>query len=272
MLRANHVTVHYAGANQAALKGVSLTLEPGQRCALLGASGAGKSTLLRVLAGVQSADRGELHHQASQPRTAGQWRAWRQRIAMVFQDHGVIPRKTVLWHVLLGHLGRRSAWRACWFTPQADLEAAFAALDQVGLLDLAHRRVRDCSGGQRQRVGIARALVQRAEALLADEPIANLDPVTADDVMQRFSDFANPTDGPPRSLLVGLHHVATARNWADRIIALRDGQVCYDGPSTLFDAAAQASVYAATDAAASTPSADGPASPPPPSIQESTVA
>ena len=214
MLIGENLCVRYNQVDQPALDSVSVRLVPGQRHALLGPSGAGRSTLLRVLAGLQQADEGRISRNGWMPSTRKDWQRWCREIAMVFQDHGVIPRKTVLWHALLGHLGRRSVWRAAWFTPAADIDAAFAALNSVGLRELSHRRVRDCSGGQRQRVGIARALVQQADVLLADEPIANLDPHTASEVLDLITNFVAGTADEPRCAVVGLHQVTTARHWA----------------------------------------------------------
>ncbi|TVR13879.1 MAG: phosphonate ABC transporter ATP-binding protein [Planctomycetota bacterium] len=227
IISAQGIQVRYPGSEHAAVDGVDLHLSPGQRTVLLGPSGAGKSSLLRVLAQLQEPQQGTIYSDDPQLRTANS-RQWRCQVSMVFQDHALIPRKSALWHVLLGRLGRRSIWGSCWWWPRADITAAFAALERVGLSTLAHRPVRQLSGGQRQRVGIARALLQHPRVLLADEPIASLDPQTGRDILQLLGTLLS--DDPQRALLVSLHQVEAAQSWADRIIGLRQGRICFDGP------------------------------------------
>ncbi len=188
------------------LRGVSLDVAPGEVVALEGPSGAGKTTLLRAVAGLVAA-RGEV-------LAAG-------RPALVFQQHALASRLTARENALVGALGRLGFWRAAlrlW--PRAELAAADAALASVGLAGLEDRRADRLSGGQRQRVAIARALVQRAPVLLADEPVASLDPATAEGVLALLRDLAR---GQGLPVLVSLHQPDLAARFADRVLRLEDG-------------------------------------------------
>jgi len=188
------------------LRGVSLDVAPGEVVALEGPSGAGKTTLLRAIAGLVPA-RGEI-------LAAG-------RPALVFQQHALANRLTARENALVGALGRLGFWRAAlrlW--PRAEVAAADAALASVGLAGLEDRRADRLSGGQRQRVAIARALVQRAPVLLADEPVASLDPTTAEGVLGLLRDLALAQGLP---VLVSLHQPGLAARFADRVLRLEDG-------------------------------------------------
>ena len=235
MLSIEQVAVTYAGGT-AALHPTTLAFEPGAFTVLLGASGAGKSTLLRVLNGLVPASAGRVRADGIGPlQSATQWRAHRRRTGMVFQQHHLIGRLSALDNVLLGRIGQHATWRTLWPLPRADRIEALAALERVGLLACANRRADELSGGQQQRVGIARALVQRPRVLLADEPVASLDPASAESALRLMHDICR-ADGI--AAIVSLHQVALARRFADRVIGLAGGLVVFDAaPSELSDGA-----------------------------------
>jgi len=214
--------------NVKALKSTSLDIAQGSFVVLLGTSGAGKSTLLRSLNGlvkptsgsVSVAGLGELSDLSTLQRH-------RRQTGMIFQQHHLIGRLSVLNNVLLGRMGHHSGWRM--FTPwtRSEKEQALAVIDRVGLLERALARADQLSGGQQQRVGMARALVQQPRLLLADEPIASLDPNTSLRLLQLLHDICK-SDG--LTAVISLHQVEFARQFADRIIGLKQGAVVFDGP------------------------------------------
>jgi len=222
------------GAAQA-LKAVSLELAPGEMVALIGASGSGKSTLLRHVSGFISGDAdgsavrvGSLTMQAN-GRIDRRIRARRADVGFVFQQFNLVGRLTVLTNVLVGQLARMPSWRSlCMRFTAAERSEALEALARVGIAHLAHHRASAISGGQQQRVAIARALVQRAKLILADEPIASLDPESARNVMEILARI-NAEHGI--TVLVSLHQVQFALRYCRRTVALRLGEVVYDGPS-----------------------------------------
>lgn len=242
MISTSELSVTYANGYRA-LKPVSLQFRRGELTVLLGASGAGKSTLLRCLNGLVRASAGtvgSVHH----PDIAGSaevLRDHRRRTGMIFQHHQLIPRRSALQNVLTGRLSFHSPWRTLLPLPAADLRLALACLDRVGLLDYANARVDRLSGGQQQRVGIARALVSQPEVLIADEPVASLDPASADSVMDLIKHIC-AQDG--LTTVVSLHQLALARRIADRIIGIRAGEVVFDGAAHALCEAAVTSIYA----------------------------
>lgn len=213
---------------------MGLAIQPGEMVALIGASGSGKSTLLRHLSGLACGDR----HDASSIEIMGksvqaggqlsrQVRRLRADIGYIFQQFNLVGRLSVLRNVLLGCLGRMPRLRGSLglFTLE-DKALAMAALERVGLADYAHRRASTLSGGQQQRVAIARALTQRAEVILADEPIASLDPESARKVMDILADI-NERDG--KTVVVTLHQVDYAMRYCNRVVALKSGRIHFDG-------------------------------------------
>jgi phosphonate transport system ATP-binding protein len=238
MLKLEQVAVTYANGTTA-LHAASLDFRPGDFTVLLGASGAGKSTLLRVLNGLVPASAGRVQVDGlGAMESTAQWRAHRRRTGMVFQQHHLIGRLSALENVLLGRVGQHASWRTLWPLPRADRLAALAALDRVGLLACANRRADELSGGQQQRVGIARALVRRPRVLLADEPVASLDPASAESALRLMHEICR-ADGI--AAIVSLHQVALARRFADRVIGLAGGQVVFDvSPSNLSEPALEA--------------------------------
>ncbi|MGE0254368.1 MAG: phosphonate ABC transporter ATP-binding protein [Alphaproteobacteria bacterium] len=232
-----------------ALDGISLTVQPGEMVALIGASGSGKSTLIRHIAGLSVGDRdcGAIHVLGGAMQQGGRLapgvRQKRARIGVIFQQFNLVGRFTLLSNVLVGLLGQIDATRGCCglFT-DAEKRQAMAALARVGMEDYALQRASTLSGGQQQRGAIARALLQRAEVLLADEPIASLDPASALRVMDTLADI-NRKDG--MTVVVSLHQVDYALRCCPRTVALRDGRVVYDGPSSALTRGFLTEIYGA---------------------------
>ena len=216
-----------------ALNGVSVEVAAGEMVALIGPSGSGKSTLLRSITGLQTIDSGKgtisVFGEVVQKngRTTGATRAARQKLGMIFQQFNLVGRLSLFSNVMLGALGRIPGWKGflgAW--PSADKRLAMAALHRVGVADYAAQRANTLSGGQQQRGAIARALVQQAKVILADEPVASLDPVSARRVMDILREL-NRTDG--LTVLVTLHQVDYALRYCERVVALKAGKVVYDG-------------------------------------------
>ncbi len=214
-----------------ALKAINLSVAPGEMLALIGPSGSGKSTLLRSLAGLNLGDSGSVdvggRNVQSGGKLSGEIRDVRRSLGFIFQQFNLVGRLSLMSNVLVGCLGRVSGWRGLTgFFPRDERARAIAALDRVGLGEYADRRTSTLSGGQQQRGAIARALVQGANIVLADEPIASLDPVSARRVMDLLADL-NAKEG--LTVVVSLHQVDAATKWCKRVIAMRDGSMVYDG-------------------------------------------
>jgi len=237
------------GGPHRALAGVDLHLAPGEMVALIGASGSGKSTLLRHVSGFIAGDPGSgavrvgSHEIQAAGRIARNVRDQRVEVGFIFQQFNLVGRLTVMTNVLLGLLPRVPAWRSLTgrFTREEKAQA-WLALRSVGIENIAWQRASTLSGGQQQRVAIARALVQRARIILADEPIASLDPESARNVMEILSRI-NREQGI--TILVSLHQVQFARRYCTRAVALRQGQVVYDGPSAELEAGMLRQLYGA---------------------------
>jgi phosphonate transport system ATP-binding protein len=230
-----------------ALNGVSVEVRAGEMVALIGPSGSGKSTLLRSITGLQSIDAGagviEVFGTVVQKngRTTGAVRAARGKLGMIFQQFNLVGRLSLFSNVMLGALGRIPDWRGllgAW--PTADKTKAMAALHRVGVADYAAQRANTLSGGQQQRGAIARAIVQGAQAILADEPVASLDPVSARKVMELLVEL-NQRDG--LGVIVTLHQVDYAIRYCDRVVALKAGSIVYDGPSSGLDTKTLIDIY-----------------------------
>lgn len=220
-----------------ALNDLSLTVERGEMVALIGASGSGKSTLIRHIAGLVSGDadrgKGEIKVLGKSMQKSGiiakDVRRLRSRIGVVFQQFNLVSRLSLLTNVATGVLGRIPAWRGTLALFSNDEKRlAMHALARVGMDQYAGQRASTLSGGQQQRAAIARALVQQAEVLLADEPIASLDPESARRVMEILSTI-NREDRI--TVVVSLHQVDYALRYCPRTVAMRAGQIIYDGPS-----------------------------------------
>jgi phosphonate transport system ATP-binding protein len=226
MIRIENLSVVYPSGLRA-LAPTTLKLGTGAFTVLLGASGAGKSTLLRALNGLVRPTSGRVACELGDIASRRQMRVHRRRTGMIFQQHHLIGRATVLANVLTGRLGYYSAARTLFPLPSADKLRALDAIERVGLIEQALRRADELSGGQQQRVGIARALVQEPSLILADEPVASLDPATADRVLGLLHGICKADN---ISAVVSLHQLDFARRYADRIVGLAHGEVVFDGP------------------------------------------
>lgn len=233
----------YRPGDQPALDRVSLQTQPGEVVALLGMSGAGKSTLIRCLNGLVRPDEGSVTvlGRSVHTLTGSALREHRLEVGMVFQEYNLVDRLSVVENVLVGRLGRYPFWRAALgLFHKADVARAERALEQVGLEALRDRPARELSGGQRQRVGIARALVQEPRLILGDEPVANLDPVTATGVLELLVQLSR-SGGV--TLILSLHDVQLARAYCTRAIGLVKGRVVYDEPVSRLTSANLALIY-----------------------------
>jgi phosphonate transport system ATP-binding protein len=234
-LRIQQLDKHFSNGKHA-LRDINLHIGDGEMVALIGASGSGKSTLLRMVAGLLEADAApgsliEVNGQCVQRdgRIRSDIRGIRSQVGFVFQQFNLVDRLPVLVNVLVGRLHTMPWWRGLtgWFKPH-ERTLALDALQRVGILDCHAQRASTLSGGQQQRAAIARTLVQGARLVLADEPIASLDPEASRKVMEILTRI-QCEDG--RTVVVSLHQVDMAIRYCPRVIALNQGQVVYDGPS-----------------------------------------
>ena len=232
-VRLTQASKTFAGGRRA-LNEVSFEVQPGERVALLGASGSGKSTLLRCLCGLEVLDRGpgaiEVFGRRLQAdgRIAPDIREQRRQVGIIFQQFNLVGRLPVLTNVLTGLAAELPLWRAALARFSIPEKArALDALAAIGLDEQAFQRASTLSGGQQQRAAIARTLVQGARLLLADEPVASLDPESTRRVMEQLTAL-NRDQG--LTLIVSLHHVSVARRYCERVIALREGSLVFDGP------------------------------------------
>ena len=225
------------------LKDVTLTIQDGEFVAIIGRSGAGKSTLLRAVNRMHDITEGTLTVEGVNVSTlrGRELRRFRRGIGMVFQSFNLVTRTTVIRNVLSACVPEMPFWRVLLgaFRKQDKL-TALESLDKVGILDKAYIRADQLSGGQQQRVALARTLAQNPKIILADEPVAALDPVTAKQVMQ---DFVRINKDMGISILLNIHHVELAIEYADRIIGIRAGQIVYDGPAKAVDQTVLSSIY-----------------------------
>lgn len=235
-LTSNHPVVEVANLTKSfkgrtALQQVSCKIHAGEMVALVGASGSGKSTLLRTLNGLHSANAGSIKLFGSTLQSDGRLhskvRALRSQVGFIFQQFNLVSRLTALENVLIGSLSNVSLVRSAfhWFTP-AEKQQALSALERVGILEHAYKRASLLSGGQQQRVAIARCLMQGAKIILADEPIASLDPESARKVMELLTSL-NQDSGI--TVITSLHQIQMVRRFYDRTVALLDGAVVFDG-------------------------------------------
>ena len=213
-----------------AINGVHLKVEKGQVMALIGPSGAGKSTLIRCVNRLENPTSGEiwLNGENIVKMRSGKLRRARRNMGMIFQEYALVERLTVMENVLSGRLGYVGFWRS--FLRkflQSDINAAFGLLEKVGLDTMVNKRADELSGGQRQRVGIARALIQKPDILLVDEPTASLDPKTSRQIMRLITELCEENQ---LAAIINIHDVALAQMYAERIVGLREGSIVYDGP------------------------------------------
>jgi phosphonate transport system ATP-binding protein len=247
MIRVENLEVVYPNGTRA-LAPTSAAFASGAFTVFLGASGAGKSTLLRALNGLVTPTGGRIEVEGVGALSGGRnIQMHRRRTGMVFQQHQLIGRLSVLDNVLTGRLGYHSSLRTLLpFTAQ-EKQLALDAIERVGLIDYALRRADQLSGGQQQRVGIARALVQQPTLVLADEPVASLDPASADRVLGLMHRICK-ADGI--TAIVSLHQLDFAKRYADRIVALARGEIVFDGPPQHLGRQEIARIYGTTPAAA----------------------
>ena len=229
-----------------ALKGVSFDVKKGEFLVVIGLSGSGKSTLLRCLNRLHDPTGGEVFfydQDITKLETGKEIRDLRKKMGMIFQHFNLIPRHTVLNNVLMGKLGYTSTWKSLLglFSDQ-DKEEAMKYLSLVGIADKAHMRADQLSGGQQQRVAIARALTQNPKVLLADEPVASLDPATCHTVMD-YLQKVNQELGI--TIICNLHFLSLVRQYATRVIALKGGELVFEGDPKSIDAAWFEKIYGA---------------------------
>jgi phosphonate transport system ATP-binding protein len=225
-----------------ALTDISLKVEPGEMLVVLGPSGAGKSTLLRCVNRLVQPSSGEVRIAGEPPAGGGAaLRRLRSQVGMIFQDHNLVPRLSVLKNVLTGRLARMPAWMSLLqLFRDEDLRIALDCLKRVELDDRAWSRADRLSGGQQQRVGIARALAQEPRAILADEPVASLDPKTARVVL---NDLKRASRDLGIAVLCNLHQVGYAMEFADRIVGIHSGRMVFEGRPDDLDQQELARIY-----------------------------
>lgn len=229
MLEVKDLTMVYDDGT-VALKEVSFTVEDGEFLVIIGLSGSGKSTLLRCINRLVEPTSGQVIWDGEEITAANQeqLRRIRRHIGMIFQQFNLVNRLTVMTNVMTGRLGYTSTLRSIlgrW--SKEDREQAIRSLELVGIADKANNRADELSGGQQQRVGIARALMQEPHLLLADEPVASLDPATSHSVM-KYVELLNREHNV--TVLCSLHFLSLARQYGTRIIALKAGELVFDGP------------------------------------------
>lgn len=241
LLRVENLTTTYAG--RTALDGVSFAIAPGTFTAVLGPSGAGKTTLLRSILQITRPSGGQVWFQGQNLTAcpARELRRARTQIATIAQQFNLVRRRTALENCLGGRLGDLPLWR-CWLNqfPPELLQEGLAALDRVQLLEVAFQRADRLSGGQQQRVAIARALTQRARLILADEPVASLDPETAHAVLRVLRSLCQQEG---LTVLCNLHQVALAQEYCDRILGIQSGRLVLDRPISQIDSSSLDLIY-----------------------------
>jgi phosphonate transport system ATP-binding protein len=242
VLRIEHLTKAY-GDGTIALSDVSFDVARGEFLVIIGLSGSGKSTLLRCINRLIDPTSGRITFQGRDVTAASrqELREIRRKIGMIFQQFNLVRRASVFTNVLAGRLGYvPPAWALANYFPPALGQRAAANLERVGILQRARARADALSGGQQQRVGIARALMQEPELILADEPVASLDPATSHSVL-RYIEELNKKDGI--TVLCSLHFLSLARRYGTRIIALKGGQMVFDGLPHDIDEARFRAIY-----------------------------
>ena len=230
-----------------AVDGVSFSVDRPAFVGVIGRSGAGKSTFLRMMNRLTDATSGQILVEGRDilALKGAEARAWQSQCAMIFQQFNLVPRMDVVSNVLHGVLNRRSTLQTMFsLWSRADILRALEILDRLGIAEQAPKRAEALSGGQQQRVAIARALMQDPRIILADEPIASLDPMNAQIVMDTLKRI-NVEDG--RMVVANLHTLDTARRYCDRVVGMRDGRIVFDGTPDLLTTDAARQIYGADD-------------------------
>ena len=230
-----------------ALRGVDLALRPGEVIALIGPSGAGKSTLIRCVNRLVEPTAGAVTLGGTDLRAlrGRGLRHARRRMGMIFQSYALVKRLTVMENVLsgrLGHVGFVAGWLRRF--PQEDIDEAFRLLDRVGLAGMENKRADALSGGQQQRVGIARALIQRPDLLLVDEPTASLDPKTGRQIMRLISELCQEGG---LAAIINIHDVELAKRFCPRVVGLRSGEIVFDDAPDALTTDALTTIYGEED-------------------------
>lgn len=235
------------GRNNMALRNVSVSIAAGERVALIGASGSGKSTLIRAISGLEVLDKGSewiaINGQPIQTagRIAKNVRQIRNEIGIIFQQFNLVNQLDVITNVLIGLCPQKSILQTiCMQFSLEEKAKALDALDSVGLVDFAYQRSSTLSGGQQQRVAIARALIKGAKILLADEPVASLDPESSRKVMETMVELSEKLN---LTFMTSLHQIPIAKKYCERTIALNQGEVVFDGLTKDLNASILANLY-----------------------------
>lgn len=226
-----------------ALKNINLEIEQGEFVAIIGLSGAGKSTLLRTINKMHDITDGTLNVNGQDVKSlkGKELRKFRRKIGMVFQSFNLVTRTSVIKNVLTSRVPEMPLWKSILgIYSKEDKIVALEALEKVGILDKAYVRADQLSGGQQQRVALARTLAQNPEVILADEPVAALDPITAAQVMDDFKKFNKDMN---ISILINIHHVDLALKYASRVIGIKAGEIIYDGPAKDVDGEILKQIY-----------------------------
>ena len=246
-IKAASKTFISSGKKNQALSNVTIDIVAGERVALIGASGSGKSTLIRAISGLETLDKssGELSVNGREIQSRGelsnQVRQIRNEIGIIFQQFNLVNQLDVITNVLIGICPQKSIFETiCRKFSLEEKARALDALDNVGLADIAYQRSSTLSGGQQQRVAIARALIKGAKILLADEPVASLDPESARKVMETIVNLSQKLN---LTFMTSLHQIPVARKYCERTIALNKGVVVFDGPTKELTAAILAELY-----------------------------
>lgn len=243
MISFKHVDKVYNNSNQKALDDINLDIDQGEFVAIIGLSGAGKSTLIRTINKMIETNNGELvvNDQDVSKLKGKQLRNFRKNIGMIFQSYNLVSRTSVLNNVLIAKVPQMPWYKSLLgLFSKEDKIKALEALDKVNILDKAYMRADQLSGGQQQRVALARTLCQDPEIILADEPVAALDPVSANQVMQ---DFKRINEEYNISVLINIHHVDLALKYAKRVIGIKEGKVVFDGDASSVDENVLKTIY-----------------------------
>ncbi|MFK4567275.1 phosphonate ABC transporter ATP-binding protein [Enterococcus sp. UD-01] len=244
MIQFENVTKTYSNGVKG-LKNINLTIEDGEFVSVIGLSGAGKSTLLRSINRLNEITEGNIIIDGASITKAGKrdLRKIRRNIGMIFQHFNLVKKSSVQKNVISGRLGYYSTFKSIFgFFSKDDYALVTDALDRVGLGDKLHSRSDELSGGQQQRVSIARTLVQQASIILADEPVASLDPITTQKIMKDLKKINQELN---HTVVINLHSVDLAREFSSRIIGLRDGEVVFDGSAAEATDEVLTSIYGA---------------------------
>lgn len=227
-----------------ALKNVSLDIQQGEFVAVIGLSGAGKSTLVKLVNKMHEVTQGDLTVNGiavDESLKGKNLRKFRRKIGMVFQSFNLIGRTTVIRNVLAARVAEMNLFQSLFgLYSEADKIMALEALDKVGILEKAYTRADQLSGGQQQRVALARTIAQDPDIILADEPVASLDPITANQVMKDFERINKELN---ITVVANMHHVDMALKYARRVIGIRDGEIIFDGPSSKVNEALLKEIY-----------------------------